>query len=198
MKTCNLIKKRLQHWYFRVTIAKFLRTPILKNICGPLFLPRLLFSVGIICFWSSTGNNNAFECDSKYINQILMTSMTLKTLQIFVNLRSRCPFDKLTTRKFQKICQDLAILVQTTSKHYFQLTPNILILLVDPCNKRKTLHAQCNTYFIECFIEEQMNCYCFGNYVLLKTREYETKFLLQIICLVIFSRHLLVNSILDG
>ena len=28
--------------------------------------------------------------------------------------------------------------------------------------------------------------------------EYETKFLLQIFCLAIFSYHLLVNSILDG
>ena len=30
---CNLIKKRLQHRYFPVSTAKFLRTPFLKNIC---------------------------------------------------------------------------------------------------------------------------------------------------------------------
>ena len=34
----NLIKKRLQHRCFLVNNAKFLRTPILKNICKPLLL----------------------------------------------------------------------------------------------------------------------------------------------------------------
>ena len=29
---CNFIKRTLQHRYFPVNIAKFLRTPILKNI----------------------------------------------------------------------------------------------------------------------------------------------------------------------
>ena len=33
LKACNFIKKRLQHRYFPVDIAKFLRKPILKNIC---------------------------------------------------------------------------------------------------------------------------------------------------------------------
>ena len=32
MKACNFIKKRLQHMCFPVNIAKFLITPILKNI----------------------------------------------------------------------------------------------------------------------------------------------------------------------
>ena len=36
--TCNLIKKRLQHRCFPVNIAKFLKTPILKNICEGLLL----------------------------------------------------------------------------------------------------------------------------------------------------------------
>ena len=35
-KVCNFIKKRLQHKCFSVNIANFLRTPILKNICGRL------------------------------------------------------------------------------------------------------------------------------------------------------------------
>ena len=34
----NFIKKRLQHMCFPVNIAKFLRTPILKNICKRLLL----------------------------------------------------------------------------------------------------------------------------------------------------------------
>ena len=33
LKTCNFIKKRSQHRCFPVNIAKFLRLPILKNIC---------------------------------------------------------------------------------------------------------------------------------------------------------------------
>ena len=32
------MKKRLKHSYFSVNIAKFLRTPILKNICKQLLL----------------------------------------------------------------------------------------------------------------------------------------------------------------
>ena len=33
LEACNFIKKRLQHRCFAVNIAKFLRTPNLKNIC---------------------------------------------------------------------------------------------------------------------------------------------------------------------
>ena len=33
LQTCNFIKKRLQHRCFLVNVAKFLRTPILKNFC---------------------------------------------------------------------------------------------------------------------------------------------------------------------
>ena len=38
LKACNFIKKRLQHRCFQVNIAKFLRTPIFKNICKRLLL----------------------------------------------------------------------------------------------------------------------------------------------------------------
>ena len=36
LQTCNFIKKRLQHRRFPVNIAKFLRTPLSKNICKRL------------------------------------------------------------------------------------------------------------------------------------------------------------------
>ena len=36
LEACNFIKKRLQHRYFPVKFAIFLRTPILKNICKRL------------------------------------------------------------------------------------------------------------------------------------------------------------------
>ena len=39
-QTCNFIKKRLQHRCFPMKLAKFLRTPILKNICKRLFLQK--------------------------------------------------------------------------------------------------------------------------------------------------------------
>ena len=38
LSACNLLKKRFQHRCFPVIIAKFLRTSILKNICGRLLI----------------------------------------------------------------------------------------------------------------------------------------------------------------
>ena len=36
-KACNFIKKRLQHRFFPLKFAEFLRTPFLQNICGGYF-----------------------------------------------------------------------------------------------------------------------------------------------------------------
>ena len=44
-KNFNIIKKRLQHRCFPVNIAKFLRTPILKNICKQLHLGTDIFLI---------------------------------------------------------------------------------------------------------------------------------------------------------
>ena len=38
LQACNFIKKIFQHWCFPMKFAKFLRTPILKNICERLLL----------------------------------------------------------------------------------------------------------------------------------------------------------------
>ena len=38
LQACNFIKQRPQHRCFPVRFAKFLRTPILKNICKRLLL----------------------------------------------------------------------------------------------------------------------------------------------------------------
>ena len=38
LRACNFIKNRLQHRFFPVNIANFLRIPILKNICERLLL----------------------------------------------------------------------------------------------------------------------------------------------------------------
>ena len=37
LQSCDFIEKRLQHRCFPVNIVKFLRTPVLKNICERLF-----------------------------------------------------------------------------------------------------------------------------------------------------------------
>ena len=44
LQVCNFIKKKLQHRYFPVIVAKFLRIPISKNICERLllFIQKLL------------------------------------------------------------------------------------------------------------------------------------------------------------
>ena len=38
LQVCNFIKKRLQHRCFTVNMPKFLKTPILKNICERVLL----------------------------------------------------------------------------------------------------------------------------------------------------------------
>ena len=40
LEACNFIKKKLRHRCFPVNIAKFFRTPILKNICERLVLTK--------------------------------------------------------------------------------------------------------------------------------------------------------------
>ena len=47
----NFIKKRLHYRFFSVNIAKFLRTPILKNICELLLL-------NIAAFYAFTPNTS--------------------------------------------------------------------------------------------------------------------------------------------
>ena len=47
-RVCNFIKKRIQHKYFPAKLAKFLRTPILKNICERLLSSTRLIYVSFI------------------------------------------------------------------------------------------------------------------------------------------------------
>ena len=55
-KTYNLIKKRSQHRFFSVSIVKFLRKPILKNICKRLLLHRR-----VVIFVSATYGVDALK-----------------------------------------------------------------------------------------------------------------------------------------
>ena len=41
LKVCSFMKKRLQRSYFSLNIAKYLRTPILKNICQRLLQTKI-------------------------------------------------------------------------------------------------------------------------------------------------------------
>ena len=55
LQVCNFIKKRLQHRCFSCDIEKFLRIPILKNICERLllFIQKICWNIRIvseICF----------------------------------------------------------------------------------------------------------------------------------------------------
>ena len=50
LQVCNFIKKRLQYRSFPVIIAKFLRIPILKNICERvlLFIQEICWNIRIV------------------------------------------------------------------------------------------------------------------------------------------------------
>ena len=48
---CDFIKKRLRHRCFPVKFAKFLRTPILKNICE-----RLPLALGLMELYINSAN----------------------------------------------------------------------------------------------------------------------------------------------
>ena len=65
LKAYIFIKKRLQHRCFAVNIAKFLRTPILKNVCKRLLL--------ILNWWSRHQNRNQ--------NLDRLFTMCVKTVQ---------------------------------------------------------------------------------------------------------------------
>ena len=47
LQASNFIEKGLQHRCFPVNIAKFLRAPILENICERLILTKAIFFVRI-------------------------------------------------------------------------------------------------------------------------------------------------------
>ena len=53
LKTCNFIKKRLQHKCFPVNSATFLRTPILKKICELVLLKPLQDDASFFITFSS-------------------------------------------------------------------------------------------------------------------------------------------------
>ena len=71
LQICNFIKKRFQHRCFPVIIEKFLRIPILKNICERLllFIQKICWNIRIvswkICF--KRGIDTGFEFIKKNV-----------------------------------------------------------------------------------------------------------------------------------
>ena len=63
LEVCNFIKERLQPRRFLMEFAKFLRTPILKNICERLVLKTVL-SPGVLFFVTYTSGSNWYICFS--------------------------------------------------------------------------------------------------------------------------------------
>ena len=67
LQSWNFTKKRLQHRYFPMNIAKFLRTPVLENICKRLFerfrtwASNITSSMGIEqdIFWKTKKENHS-------------------------------------------------------------------------------------------------------------------------------------------
>ena len=64
LQACNFIKKRLQHWCFPVNIAKYLGTPILRNICEQLllYLERIIpLTVLLKTLFENLENSQGFQ-----------------------------------------------------------------------------------------------------------------------------------------
>ena len=58
LRPATLFKKRLQHRYFPVNIAKILRTPTLKNICERLFMYFRMLRKKNYFFWKNINMAN--------------------------------------------------------------------------------------------------------------------------------------------
>ena len=69
IQASNVIKKRLQHSYFAVNIAKFLRASILKNICERLFLHNKFRRLSSAC---QSSKNLAFSESLSFLLAILI------------------------------------------------------------------------------------------------------------------------------
>ena len=61
LEVCNFIKRRFQLSYFPLNIAKFLRTPILKNICERLLLRVCKPTSCLFLYPVETSENKSFR-----------------------------------------------------------------------------------------------------------------------------------------
>ena len=79
---CNFIKKRLQNRCFAVNIAKFLRTPILKNFCERLFLKKLEYLTLQIALFRESEVFNSLQPGADFLYP-LKTSENFQVFKCF-------------------------------------------------------------------------------------------------------------------
>ena len=91
LMTCNFIKKRPQNRCFSVKFAKFLRTPILKNISKRL----LLVFLSCFCYFETFYFQVFFQQNLNWNSEWFVTA--------FVNLRYIVYFSKIQ-KNTRKIC----------------------------------------------------------------------------------------------
>ena len=92
LNPCNFIKKRLQHICFPVNIAKFLRTPILKNICDRLLLNLSSQSLLIIIYYKINQFNTRYDFQTfdewkrtyKELTYLQQSQICVKNLEICI------------------------------------------------------------------------------------------------------------------
>ena len=73
---CNFIEKRLQHRCFPAIIAKFLRTPILKNFCEWLFLAAFNRPFEKLMVWKITRKTYKLSFVFEKLHAIVSTAIS--------------------------------------------------------------------------------------------------------------------------
>ena len=114
----SFIKKRLQQKSFHVNFSKFLRTPILQDICERLLLKllrkllqnlmKLAFSYFFLLIFtlswrmSLSYRNQSIDLQSKSVDWFLYmeTSVMKEFMELFRNSRSEVLFEKLDQENF--------------------------------------------------------------------------------------------------
>ena len=111
LKDCNFIGKRIQLRCFSVNIAKFLRTPILKNFCKRLLL-LLLESVMPVCH---SMNFVSFTLCNHFLSHFVVIILKFVKLSLLVTL---------CNKPFQKAQKEYGNLFATLSNRAFYLKVN--------------------------------------------------------------------------
>ena len=98
----DLIKKRNQHWCFSSKFAKFLRTPILKNICKGLLLlvsSSVFETMSKYIWWNIfvkiVNEENCIHYLKKYLNIHIYVKQDIKIKVLSIsweNRRKKCYF----------------------------------------------------------------------------------------------------------
>ena len=128
-KTCNVLKKELQHRCFPVNIAKFLRMPILMKICEQLLLQFLLAIVNIfsLVFVSALNSRDLLQRSSSRFKEFSLGWLVVGSSLIWKN-------EKLT--EMVAHCHSLSFVVTrfTTRCHLLSLDVPLVCLFINDHN----------------------------------------------------------------